>query len=222
MAKLIIQVLIRYFLSIVFVGLLLFLPAGSWSFFNAWIFIAALFIPMFAVLIYLAIKDPSLLQKRIKTNETEKAQKVYLIFSIITCFLIFLIPGLDFRFHWSNMPLWLVIISVVIMITGYIMFFLVMVQNSYASRVIEIQDEQKLIDTGLYSVVRHPMYLAATILFGVVPLILGSYYGMIPVIFFPVLLIIRILNEEKVLRKNLPGYEDYMKKVRYRLIPFIW
>jgi protein-S-isoprenylcysteine O-methyltransferase Ste14 len=220
--KILIQVIIRYILSLIFASVLLFLPAGSLKFWNAWVFLSALFIPMLFVLIYLIIKDPELLQKRIKTNEKEKSQKIYLVLSIITILITFIVPGLDFKNHWSQIPDWLVIVATVIMILGYYMFFMVMKQNRYASRVIEIQKGQKVIDFGLYSIVRHPMYLAATILFCSIPIILGSLYGLIPVFLIPLLLIIRILNEEKVLKENLNGYSEYMKKVKYRLIPFIW
>lgn len=214
--------LTRYLLVLVFVGLLIFLPAGSLNFRNGWLFIGALFIPMIFVMIYLLIKDPDLLEKRMKTKEKEKPQKVYLVLSIIVSIITFILPGLDYRFHWSSVPFWVVILSTVLMITGYAMFFLVMKQNSYASRVIEIQEDQKLIDTGLYSLVRHPMYFSATLLYFFAPLILGSYYAMIPMIFIPVLLVIRIKNEEKVLLEGLKDYDLYMKKVKYRLIPYIW
>ncbi len=212
----------RYIISIILVGAMLFLPAGTFHFMNAWLFMGILFIPMFFVLIYLVVKDPVLLEKRMRLDEKEKPQKLYVVLSIVMTFLTFMLPGFDFRFHWSSVPITVVIGSAVIVLTGYFLFFLVMRQNSYASRVIEIQQEQKLIDTGLYSLVRHPMYMAATLLFGFAPLVLGSYYSMIPMIFIPVLLIIRLKNEEKVLKNGLKGYEEYMKKVKYRMIPFIW
>ena len=220
--KLIKQVIIKVIFSLLFICLLLFVPAGTLNYWTGWLFIGALFIPMFFVMLYLLRNDPDLLQKRMKTKEKEEIQKVYLSLSIVICILTFAIPGLDFRYQWSEVPGWLVILATGIMIGGYFMFFTVMKQNSYASRVIEIQKGQKLIDTGLYGVVRHPMYLAATLMYGVMPLVLGSYWGLIPVILLPLLLVIRILNEEKVLKNNLPGYEEYMKKVKYRLIPFIW
>lgn len=220
--KLIKQVLVKVILSFLFICLFLFVPAGTLKYWNGWLFIGALFIPMFFVMLYLLRNDPDLLQKRIKTKEKEKVQKVYLLFSLVICVLTFAIPGLDFRYHWSEVPVWLVILATGIMAGGYFMFFIVMKQNSYASRVIEIQEDQKLIDTGLYGVVRHPMYLAATVMYSVMPLVLGSWWGLIPVILLPVLLAIRILNEENVLKNNLSGYEEYMKKVKYRMVPFIW
>jgi protein-S-isoprenylcysteine O-methyltransferase Ste14 len=179
-------------------------------------------IVLFFVLILLSVKDPDLLAKRLNTKEREKPQKIYVLFSIFICLITYVIPGLDFRFHWSRVPILLVWLSAAGMLTGYFLFVVVMRQNSYASRVIEIQQGQKLIDTGLYSVVRHPMYMAATLLFGFSPLVLGSFYGLLPAVFIPIALVIRIMNEEKVLREGLPGYEAYMQKVRFRLIPYIW
>ncbi len=221
-SSLVIRTLLIYLLSVVLVGVMIFLPAGTLNYWNGWLFMGTLFIPMFFVFIYLLVNDPELLAKRLKTKEKEKPQKIYLVLSIIVCFATFIVPGFDFRFKWSEVPVSVVLISTFLMMSGYLMFFIVMRQNTYASRVIEIQDEQKLIDTGLYSFVRHPMYLAAIGLYGFAPLVLGSYYALIPMVFLPVLLIIRITNEEKVLISGLKGYDAYMKKVRYRLLPFIW
>lgn len=219
---LVLRALLIYFLTFFLVSLLIFIPAGSLKFWNGWLFIGALFIPMSCILIYLLAKNPDLLVKRLKTKEKEKAQKTYLILSTIVSIITFIVPGLDFRFNWSDVPVSVVLISTIIMISGYLMFFIVMKQNTYASRVIEIQDDQKLIDTGFYSFIRHPMYLAGTILYGFAPLVLGSFYALIPMVFIPILLIIRIKNEEKVLVNGLKGYDEYMKRVRYRLFPFIW
>jgi protein-S-isoprenylcysteine O-methyltransferase Ste14 len=163
-----------------------------------------------------------LLEKRINLNEKEREQKKYVRLSMILFVVAYVIPGLDFRFGWSNVPLWLVLVSLALMITGYILFIVVIIQNRYASRVIEIQHEQKLIDTGLYSVVRHPMYMAATILYLSSPLVLGSVYALIPMALLPFLLGYRIINEEKVLLKGLQGYEGYVNKVKFRMIPFVW
>jgi protein-S-isoprenylcysteine O-methyltransferase Ste14 len=220
--QLIIKALSRYLFALIFVFLLIFIPAGSIKFWNGWLFIGVLFILMFLALTWLLAKDPDLLARRLKTKEKEKTQKTYLILSMIVMLVTFIIPGLDYRFNWSEVPLPVVLISTLVMISGYLIFFIVMKQNTYASRVVEIQEEQKLIDTGLYSFVRHPMYLGATVLYGFAPLVLGSYYGLIPMVFIPVLLVIRIRNEEKVLISGLKGYEEYMKKVKYRLFPFIW
>jgi len=221
-SSLITRIVIIYFLGLTGTGVLIFIPAGTLKFWNGWLFIGAIFIPMFCAFIYLIKNNPDLLAKRMKLREKEKTQKIYLIISWIVFLIIFIVPGLDFRFNWSNVPLSVVLISTLIMLSGYLMFFIVMKQNTYASRVIEIQDEQKLIDTGLYSFVRHPMYLASIILWGFEPLVLGSFYGLITMIFFVVLIIVRIINEEKVLITGLKGYDEYMKKVKYRLLPLIW
>ncbi|HSO85916.1 MAG TPA: isoprenylcysteine carboxylmethyltransferase family protein [Draconibacterium sp.] len=220
--KLLVKVLTRVFIAFIFIGILIFVPAGTMKFLNGWIFIGGILLPMTFTLIYFYINDPELLEKRINIKEREDAQKKYLKLSLILFVVAYIIPGLDFRFHWSDVPMWLVLVALVIMICGYIMFIVVMMQNRYASRVIEIQHEQKLIDTGLYSVVRHPMYLAATILYVASTLVLGSYYALIPMLLVPFLLALRINNEEKVLLKGLPGYEAYLKKVKYRMIPLIW
>ncbi len=219
---LLMQALVRYVLSLVFIGLLIFIPAGSFSFMNGWLFLGTLFIPMLFVMAYLLLYDPELLEKRFKTKEKEKTQKIYLVVSIVFCFIIFMIPGFDHRFGWSHLPLWLVILCTVVMLSSYYMFFLCMRQNTFASRVVEIQDRQKRIDTGLYGRIRHPMYTSGSILFMSAPLVMGSVYGFLVSFLIPVLLIIRLKNEEKVLVNGLEGYKVYMEKVKYRLIPFIW
>ena len=211
-----------YLSSLIFVGLMVFLPAGSLNYWNGWLFIGVLFTAMVIVLAFLLVKDPDLLAKRLKTKEKEKPQKAYVILSIVVLLFTFIIPGLDYRFHWSDVSIPVVIVSTVIMMAGYLIFFAVMRQNTYASRVIEIQEGQKLIDTGLYSLVRHPMYLGGSILYLSAPLVLGSWYALIPAALIPVILIIRIMNEEKVLVNGLKGYPEYMKKVKYRFIPYIW
>lgn len=220
--KLLPKILIRVFFAIIFIGVLIFVPAGNIRFLNGWLFISGIFLPMTFTLIYFYTKDPELLEKRMNIKEKEDAQKKYLKLSLILFVAAYIIPGLDYRFHWSEVPMWLVLVALVIMICGYIMFIVVMKQNRYASRVIEIQHEQKLIDTGLYSLVRHPMYTAATILYLSSVLVLGSYYALIPMLLLPFLLALRINNEEKVLIQGLPGYEEYMKRVKYRMIPLIW
>lgn len=177
---------------------------------------------MLFALIYLFIKDPGLIEKRMHIKEKDKAQKLYVKVSIIFFIITFIIPGLDYRFSWSHIPLRLVITATIIMILGYIMFFIVMTENSYASRIIEIQVNQKVIDYGLYSIIRHPLYLSSLILYGASPIVLGSYYALIPMMLLPAILVYRIINEEKLLINGLEGYKDYMKKVRYRLIPYIW
>ena len=216
------KVLIRFLSAFAFVGILIFVPAGTIHYFNGWLFVSGILLPMTFALIYFSIKDPELLEKRINLKEKEETQKKFVRFSLFLYVIAYVIPGLDYRFSWSEVPVWLVMVSLVLMIGGYLMFIIVMIQNRYASRIIEIQNEQKLIDKGLYSVVRHPMYLAATLLYLSSSLVLGSWYTLIPMSFLPVLLAYRIKNEEKVLLTGLPGYEEYTRRVKYRLIPFIW
>lgn len=216
------KAIIRLFLAFIFIIMVIFIPAGTVRYFNGWLFIAGLLIPMTFALTYLFFKDPELLEKRINLKEKEEEQKKYVKLSFLLFVIANIIPGLDFRFGWSNVPLWLVLVSLAFMISGYIMFIMVMLQNRYASRVIEIQKEQKLIDSGLYSIVRHPMYLAATILYLSSSLVLGSFYALIPMALLPFLLGYRIINEEKVLINGLQGYDKYIKKVKYRMIPFFW
>ena len=220
--QLLTSLLVRITITFIIVGALLFGPAGSFLYWNGWLFLAALFVPMVVVLIYLYRRNRALLEKRLKTKEKEKEQKTYLKLSLVWFFIAFLVPGFDFRYGWSHVPVWLVTIATVIMVFGYLLFIVAMVQNSFASRVVEIQDRQRVVDSGMYSVVRHPMYLAAIIMYMACPLVLGSYYALLPNILLPVLLVYRLLNEEKVLRSGLEGYEEYSKRVRYRLVPFVW
>lgn len=220
--RILFKVIIRFLLAFIFIGILLFVPAGTLKYYNGWLFMAGLMIPMLFVMIYFYFTDPELLEKRINTKEKEDVQKAYIKLSIAFYVGVYIIPGLDFRYNWSEVPLWLVLVSLALMISGYVMFIFVLLQNRYASRVVEIQNEQKLIDTGLYSIVRHPMYLAASIIYIPSALVLGSYVALIPMLLLPLLLAFRIKNEEKVLLKGLPGYDEYMKKVQYRMVPFIW
>ena len=220
--KLLFSALIKFVLGIVLVGVLLFLPAWTLYYLYAWLFIGLLFIPMLIMGIILFVKAPTLLEKRLNSKEKQKAQKgVTKILGII--FLVgFVVSSLDFRFAWSRVPLWLVIVSSILFEIGYLMYAEVMRENIYLSRTIEVQDNQKLISTGLYGIVRHPMYLATLFMFLPLPLILGSFWGLIPFSFYIVAIIIRIVNEEKVLLKGLDGYAEYKQKIKYRLIPFLW
>lgn len=220
--KLLLKTLIIFPSAFVFIGLLLFLPAGTLNYTDGWIYIAALLVPMTFFLIYMLVKDPELLQKRINIRERQSEQKKYVKVSILLFVSAFIVPGLDFRFGWSHVPGFVKILSLVFMLFGYAGFVAVILQNRYASRVIEIQEHQRVIDTGLYSIVRHPMYLFAIVLYMSSPLVLGSWYALIPMAFIPFLLAFRLLHEEEFLKKELPGYTEYMRKTRYRLIPFVW
>jgi protein-S-isoprenylcysteine O-methyltransferase Ste14 len=220
--QLISKTLARFIPGIIIISALLFIPAGSIKFWNAWLFIGVLFIPMLFVIVYLIIRDPELLLKRMNTNEKEKTQKKVVLFTSIIFLSAFIISGLDYRFQWSTVPLLVVVISAGLVLTGYILFFVVMRQNSYASRVVEIQEKQKVIDTGLYGIVRHPMYSAAILMFISMPLVLGSFYALIPLIIFPFQMSTRMKNEELILEKGLYGYIEYKKKVRFKIIPYVW
>jgi len=220
--QLISKALARFIPGIIIISALLFIPAGSIKFWNAWLFMGVLFIPMLFVIVYLIIRDPELLFKRMNTSEKEKTQKKVVLFTSIIFLSAFIISGLDYRFQWSTVPLLVVVISAIIVLTGYILFFMVMRQNSYSSRVVEIQVKQKVIDSGLYGIVRHPMYSAAILMLMFMPLVLGSFYALIPLIIFPLQLGMRMKNEELILEKGLDGYIEYKKKVRYKIIPFLW
>jgi protein-S-isoprenylcysteine O-methyltransferase Ste14 len=220
--KMIIPSLLKFISAFLIIGVLLFVPAGTLHYPNGWIYIAGMMTPMSFVLVFLLVNDPELLEKRLNVKEKETVQKKYVGLSLVLFLIAFIIPGIDFRFGWSHVPMWLVVLALILMLAGYGMFIGVILQNRYASRVIEIQKEQKLIDNGLYAIVRHPMYLAATVLYLSSPIILGSYYAVIPMLSLPFLLAYRILNEEKVLMAGLPGYREYTERVKFRLIPFIW
>jgi protein-S-isoprenylcysteine O-methyltransferase Ste14 len=222
MRQLIIKSLTRFISGILIISALLFVPAGSIEFWNAWIFMGVLFIPMLFVIVYLIFRDPELLFKRLNTNEKEKTQKKVVLLTSIIFLSAFIISGLDYRFHWSTIPFQIVILSAIIVLIGYILFFIVMRQNSYASRVVEIQEKQKVIDTGLYRIVRHPMYSGAILIFMFMPLVLGSFYALIPLIIFPFQMRTRMKNEEQLLENELDGYIEYKKKIKYKIIPFVW
>lgn len=220
--KLLIKALFTLILGIVCMGAMLFLPAGGCHYTNGWLFLGLLFVPMAIMGIVLFFKSPDLLKKRLNAKEKEAAQKGVIAFSALMFPVGFLLSAFDFRYSWSSVPMPLVIVSSVLFLIGYAMYGEVMRENAYLSRTIEVQEGQKVIDTGLYGFVRHPMYLATFLMFLPMPLILGSFWGLIPFALYPVLIVIRVLNEEKVLARELDGYTDYMKKVKYRLIPFIW
>ena len=220
--KLILNALLKYLAGLILVGAMLFLPAYTFLYPGAWLFIALLFIPMLIMGIILLIKSPSLLRKRLNNKEKESTQKGVLALSGLMFPIGFILSAFDFRFGWSKVPLWLVISASVLFFIGYLLYAEVMRENEYLSRTVEVQENQRVIDTGLYGIVRHPMYLATLLMFIPIPLILGSFFGLIPFSLYPVLIIFRILNEEKVLAKELYGYEEYKSKIKYRLIPFIW
>lgn len=220
--KLLIQTCTKFILGLLMFVILLFLPAGTLKYWNAWLLIGVLFIPMFFVGVILFIKKPELLEKRIKAKEKESEQKSVINVSIILFIISFVIAGLDFRFKWSNLPKEVIFSAVVVFFISYLIYVEVLRENEYLSRTVEIQENQKVIDTGLYGIVRHPMYMATTFLFLSFPLILGSIFGFIIFLGFPYVLAKRIKNEEKILEEGLKGYKEYKQKVKYKMIPFIW
>ncbi|MGB4313034.1 MAG: methyltransferase family protein [Natronincolaceae bacterium] len=220
--KLLLQAITKFLSGLLILSVLLFIPAGTLKFWNAWLLFSVLFVPMFIVGVVLWVKNPELLAKRLNAKEKETEQKFVTILSGLMFIVEFIIAALDFRFQWSNIPTWLVAIATVLFLVSYALFAEVLRENAYLSRIVEVQENQKVIDTGLYGIVRHPMYSATLLLFLTIPVILGSIYSFIIFLIYPVLLVKRILNEEKVLESELAGYIDYKKSVKYRLIRFIW
>ena len=220
--KLFIKAITRFIAGVILVGALLFIPAGTFNYWNAWIFMGLLFIPMFIAGIILMLKNPMLLKSRLDVNEKEKEQKQVIIYSGLMFLTGFIIAGLNYRYSWINISNTTVIISSILFILSYILYAEVLRENTYLSRTIKVQDNQKVVDTGLYSIVRHPMYSITLVLFLTIPLILGSIISFIIFLIYPFIIIKRIKNEEKVLEKDLKGYKEYKKKVKYRLIPYIW
>ena len=222
MMKLLLNALVKFLCGILLVGLLLFLPAGTLKYPGGLLFCALLFIPMLILGIVLFIKAPSLLQKRLDTKEKEKTQKGVVALSALGFLAGFVVAGLDFRFGWSRVPTPVVIAFSAVLLVSYGLYGEVMRENAYLSRTVKVEEGQKVIDTGLYGIVRHPMYAVTVFLFLSIPLVLGSWYSFIVFLHYPIIIIIRIINEEKVLTRELPGYAEYKKKVKYRLIPFIF
>lgn len=222
MKKLIVQALTKYIAGIILVGLMIFLPAGTFSYSGGWLFMGLLFVPMLILGIVLLIKAPDLLAKRLINREEQGEQKKVVGFSGLMFLVGFVICGLDFRWGWTMVPSVIVVIAAVMLLAGYGLYMEVMRENAYLSRTVEVQEGQKVIDTGLYGVVRHPMYFATVLMFLAIPLVLGSWIGFAIFLIYPFLMVKRIKNEEQVLEAGLAGYREYKEKVRYRLIPFIW
>ena len=214
--------LARFVAGFILIGCMLFFPAGTLRFWEAWLYLGLLFIPVAIVGVVLFIKDPALLERRMRTREREAPQKKVIAASSLALLAVFLIPGFDRRYAWSSVPPTLVVLADVLILLGYLLFVLTIRENRYASRVVEIQDNQVVINTGPYALVRHPMYSAISVIFTLSPLALGSYWALIPALLLPFVLARRIENEEQLLRGGLDGYEDYCNQVKYRLIPFIW
>lgn len=220
--KLFSEAIIKFISGIILVGLLIFLPAGTLSFVNGWIFIVILFIPMFIAGIVMMFKNPELLKKRLDAKEKQKDQRIVVKLSGLMFLAGFIVAGLGFRFNWYTLPLGITIFGAIIFLLSYILYAEVLRENTYLSRTIEVQENQKVIDTGLYGIVRHPMYSATLLLFLSIPLVLGSVFSFIIFLSYPFIIAKRIKSEEALLEKELEGYKEYKTKVKYRLIPFIW
>ena len=220
--RLFFQAIIKFILGALLIGLLLFIPANTINYWNGWLFMGLLFVPMFIAGIVLMIKNPELLRIRLNTKETENEQKQVIVFSGLMFILGFIIAGLNYKYNWIVIPNIVVIISSIIFILAYILYAEVLRENTYLSRNIEVQENQKVIDTGLYGIIRHPMYAVTILLFLAMPLILGSIISFVIFLIYPFIIAKRIKNEEQVLEKDLVGYSEYKKKVKYKVIPFIW
>ncbi len=215
------EAIIKFILGVILVCLLLFIP-GSISYWPGWLFIGILFIPMFIVGIIMVFKNPELLQRRLNNKEKENEQIIVVILSGLMFILGFILAGLNFRFNWFILPNIVIWIGTALFLVSYILYGVVMIQNPFLLRTIEVEKDQKLVDSGLYGIVRHPMYLVTIIMFLSIPLVLGSLISFIIFLIYPLIIIKRIKNEEKVLEKDLKGYKEYENKVKYRLIPYIW
>lgn len=213
---------VRFLSGLVITAALLFLSAGTWCYGRAWLFMALLFMPIFIVGIVLFVKNPELLRKRLDMKEREKGQQRIVALSGMLLVSSFIVAGLDYRWGWSHLPDIIVVIASVMLLVSYALYAEVLRENVYLSRVVEVQADQQVVDTGLYGIVRHPMYSAVSLLYLSIPLVLGSWWALVTMTPCIVMLVLRIQNEEKVLTEGLAGYADYKRRVRYRMIPFVW
>ena len=220
--KLLQRALTKYIAGFILVALLLFLPAGSLSYYQGWLFLGLLFIPILILGIVLYFKAPELLEKRLDARESQTTQKHVVAISGLLFLVGFVVSGLDFRFGWSYVPVWGVAIASVILLAAYVLYAEVMRENSYLSRTIQVQEGQQVVDTGLYGIVRHPMYAVTIWLFLAIPVVLGSWWGLLCFLPYVAVIGVRIANEEKVLEAGLPGYTQYKTRVKYRVVPLIW
>ena len=220
--KLFLQALGKFLLGVVVIGLLLFLPAGSLQYWQGWLLMGILFVPMFCAGLVMMAKNPELLRKRLTAKEAEKEQRTVVKLSGLLFVAAFVVAGLNWRFGWCVLPDWAVWVSAGLFLVCYLLYAEVLRENTYLSRTIEVQENQKVIDTGLYGVVRHPMYMSTLILFLAMPLVLGSPISFGIMLLYVPILAKRIRNEEKVLEEGLNGYREYKNRIRYKLIPFVW
>lgn len=220
--KLLFNALTKFIAGILLIGLLIFLPAGTFGYLGGWLFMAVLFVPVLIMGAILLFRAPELLKKRLNGKETDRTQRKVVAFSAIMFLVGFIVAGLDFRFGWSFVPVTIQIIASVIFLSAYGLYAEVMRENAYLSRTVEVTENQRVVDKGLYGIVRHPMYMATILLFLMIPLILGSWYSFIVFLLYPVIIARRIENEEQILSEQLNGYTEYKQSVKYKIIPFIW
>ena len=220
--KLFIEAITKFTCGLLLVGLLIFLPAGTLAYTGGWLLMGLLFGPMLIAGFVMLAKSPDFLKKRLDAKEKQAAQKGVLAFSGLMFIGGFVVAGLDFRFGWSQMPQWVVVTASALFLVAYALYAEVMRENAYLSRTIRVEEGQQVVDTGLYGIVRHPMYAVTILLFTMMPLVLGSWYALIVFAFYPAIIVVRLKDEEALLTKELNGYAAYKQKVRYRLMPFIW
>ena len=220
--KLFLGAILKFTLGVVLVGALIFLPAGSFDFVQGWLLMGVLFVPMFIAGLVMMAQNPDLLKKRLSVKEEQGEQQTVLKLSGLMFIVGFILAGLDYRFSLLEIPFWVSIVGAVLFLLSYVVYAEVLRENTYLSRTIEVQDGQKVVSTGLYGIVRHPMYSATLLLFISMPIVLGSVIALVPFLFYPLIIAKRIKNEELVLSEGLEGYKEYTEKVKYRLIPFVW
>ena len=220
--KLFAEALTKFACGLLLVGLLIFLPAGTLQYPYGWLLMGLLFGPMLVAGFVMLAKSPAFLKKRLDAKEKQATQKSVVAFSGLMFIAGFVVSGLDFRFGWSKMPLWVTLTASVLFLIAYVLYAEVMRENAYLSRTIKVEEGQTVVDTGLYGIVRHPMYAVTILLFLMMPLVLGSWYALMVFAFYPAIIVVRLKDEEELLTKELPGYEAYRKKVKYRIIPFVW
>lgn len=220
--RLFVQAVSKFLLGVILVGALIFLPAGTFCYFGGWLLMGILFLPMFAAGLIMLWKNPDLLRKRLQAKETQSEQSMVIKLSGLMFLVGFVLAGLDFRFRWIELPGWVSVLGTVLFLLSYGLYAEVLRENTWLSRTIEVQEGQKVVDTGLYGIVRHPMYSVTVLLFLSMPLVLGSVISFAVFLLYPLIIVKRIRNEEEVLQAGLEGYAAYQKKVRYRLLPFVW
>ena len=220
--KLLIEALMKFICGLLLVGLLIFLPAGTLYYTYGWLLIILLFVPMLIAGFVMLAKSPDFLKKRLDAKEKQGTQKGVVAFSGLLFIAGFVVAGLDFRFGWSTMPTWVVIIASVLFLVAYALYAEVMRENAYLSRTVKVEEGQTVVDTGMYGIIRHPMYAVTILLFLMIPLVLGSWYALIAFAFYPAVIVVRLKDEEDLLTRELPGYAEYKEKVKYRIIPFVW